>query len=261
MIQKVNEYRKSKGKSPLCYTNSLLKAAVMQAKGQATMKRMTHDGVPGEESLDKRLKKAGFVGSSWAENVGVNSEDNSSAIFDAWTKSKHHNENLLGKYNCFGYAEAKSDQYYYAQVFGSCGPEKCLDAGNASPTPSKQSTKNSLNEVNETLIIHSPMTEKPKLTESSKVEQVPTQSCYFTTLPVCMPIESTSTPSLTPTSTVEEVTKSTETSSSFQQPVATVTNRLSFNFDEQLSQDMFLLPVKGKSGNKVLLVYLNHDQK
>ena len=119
MLSRVNKYRSDNGKPSLQFDDKLMEAAIMQAKGQAKMRKMSHIGIPGQETIGKRIDLVGFKGQAFGENAGVSSVNDNDLIFNGWLNSPGHAGNILGDYNYFGNGKAKGgSDYYYAHVFG-----------------------------------------------------------------------------------------------------------------------------------------------
>ena len=115
----VNVIRKQQKLPPLTMDERLTKAAETQAKYQAKIKQMTHDG-PNKTSVGNRADDAKYAWTTVAENVAYGFEDDETVMYKWWC-SPGHKVNLLSPNKNHGSAKVFADNKvpYYAQVFGT----------------------------------------------------------------------------------------------------------------------------------------------
>jgi len=89
----VNSVRQKENLPPLGIHKKLIKAADIQAKYQAGIKKMTHDG-EGGTNVGKRVDTTGYKWGFVAENVGYGYEDEVTVMYEWWC-SHGHRKNLL----------------------------------------------------------------------------------------------------------------------------------------------------------------------
>jgi len=92
-LKLINDYRASKGLSPLKLDARLTIAAKMQSKDLARTDRISHYGSDGSSPWD-RIKRSGYEARIAAENVGTG-QATLEEVFKGWTESPGHNRNLL----------------------------------------------------------------------------------------------------------------------------------------------------------------------
>lgn len=113
----VNELRKSRGLPPLAFNAAAAGAAVYQAERMVKHQKMAHLLGLGDSFFTRM--KAGDVPLPAAENVAVGQQTVASVI-DAWAKSKHHMENMMGNYGSLGVAVAydatANNRPYWAMI-------------------------------------------------------------------------------------------------------------------------------------------------
>jgi len=89
----VNEYRMSKGLTPLSLDSHATAAAAILARDMAKHDHMSHTG-PNGADVGKRLTLSGYSYRIAAENVGVGQRTFAEMI-EGWKKSPPHSRNLL----------------------------------------------------------------------------------------------------------------------------------------------------------------------
>ena len=92
-LRLVNDYRSSKGLSPLSLESHATAAAEIIAKDMANHDHMSHVG-PNGADLQKRLTMAGYRFRVAAENVGVG-QRSFAQIVEGWKQSPPHSRNML----------------------------------------------------------------------------------------------------------------------------------------------------------------------
>jgi len=115
----VNSVRQKENLPPLGIHKKLIKAADIQAKYQAGIKKMTHDG-EGGTNVGKRVDTTGYKWGFVAENVGYGYEDEVTVMYEWWCSHGHRKNLLDPKGRMFGAARRKAEDGvpYWAQVFG-----------------------------------------------------------------------------------------------------------------------------------------------
>lgn len=96
----VNNFRVAGNRDLLVIDPRAERAALRHSEEMARLGKLTHD------NFNERLANA-EIGSNSAENVGVG-HDSVSRVIRAWQQSTNHRRNLLGPYNGFGMAVARS---------------------------------------------------------------------------------------------------------------------------------------------------------
>lgn len=100
MVALINIERTSHGLASLRLDDRASAAAHAHAADMASMGRMQHTSSDGSDGGD-RLSRAGFVWTSWGENIGAGFHD-PTALFTAWMNSTNHRLNLLGNFTEVG---------------------------------------------------------------------------------------------------------------------------------------------------------------
>ncbi|MEA5596911.1 CAP domain-containing protein [Rivularia sp. UHCC 0363] len=116
----INQYRSSKGLSPLKFNTEISKIAREHSQ------QMADKQVPfGHSGSDSRYKKISKL-IKWrgvAENVAYNQgyRDPGKSAVEGWIKSPGHQQNMVGKYEVTGIGVAKNSkgEYYFTQLFVS----------------------------------------------------------------------------------------------------------------------------------------------
>jgi uncharacterized protein YkwD len=113
----VNALRKAKGLAPLQIQAPAVGAAIFQAERMVKAQKMAHLLGAGD-SFFQRMK-VGNVPLPASENVAAG-QQSVSAVVDAWSKSKHHMENMVGNYASLGVAVAydatANNRPYWAMI-------------------------------------------------------------------------------------------------------------------------------------------------
>lgn len=99
----VNALRARQGLPPLSLHPAAARAAVYQSERMVQHQKMAHLLGLGDSFLARM--KSGDVPLPASENVAVGQQSTASVI-DAWEKSKHHMENMMGNYGSLGVAVA-----------------------------------------------------------------------------------------------------------------------------------------------------------
>jgi uncharacterized protein YkwD len=116
----VNQERAKVGADPLKINEQLDLAADQHTLDQASMNKMSHTGSNGSNMGD-RIKNAGYVFSSAAENVAYGFGD-AAAVMNGWMNSEGHRQNILNpnyKEIGIGYAQGADGRPYWTQDFGA----------------------------------------------------------------------------------------------------------------------------------------------
>ncbi len=119
MIQKINNYRFSKGLHALKIDSILTKSAILVAKCNSESNKLSHSC---NGSFCKRTKEINYIG---AENLTTYSTVNEA--FNAWVNSPTHNTNMLRKEDLYiGIAFVEgSKQDVWAMIAGTPNCEDC----------------------------------------------------------------------------------------------------------------------------------------
>ncbi|OMJ14701.1 hypothetical protein AYI70_g7723 [Smittium culicis] len=112
MTKMINDIRRAAKKSALKYSESVAKAAYIQAQYMNTSKKMTHDN-PIYKSVGSRFVAAGSNCMSCAENVAFN-QNTVGEVMDAWKNSPGHYANIIGEFSYYGFAKVGP---YWSQTF------------------------------------------------------------------------------------------------------------------------------------------------
>lgn len=121
IVQQTNEARVASGLPPLVVSESLLRAARLQAENMARLNRIAHE-LPETDTptLSDRARAAGYRFISLAENLGFNYRS-PSQVMEGWLGSEGHRRNILtAEFTEIGVAIAHNSfgQAYHVQVFG-----------------------------------------------------------------------------------------------------------------------------------------------
>lgn len=116
VITQVNQYRQSKGLSPLVSENRL----AIQARNHSL--DMADGDVPfGHDGFAERIKATGIPCLAAAENVAMNGgfADPAAAAVQGWPASPGHRANIEGNYDLTGVGAAVNGagEYYFTQIF------------------------------------------------------------------------------------------------------------------------------------------------
>lgn len=113
----VNALRAKQGLPALSIQSATVGAAIYQAERMVQHQKMAHLLGIGD-SFFARMKQ-GNVPLPAAENVAVG-QQSVSTVVDAWAKSKHHMENMMGNYGSLGVAVAydatANNRPYWAMI-------------------------------------------------------------------------------------------------------------------------------------------------
>ena len=113
----VNALRAKQGLSPLSIQAPAVGAAIYQAERMVQHQKMAHLLGIGD-SFFNRMKE-GNVPLPASENVAVG-QQTVAVVVDAWAKSKHHMENMMGNYASLGVAVAydatANNRPYWAMI-------------------------------------------------------------------------------------------------------------------------------------------------
>jgi uncharacterized protein YkwD len=116
----VNQERAKVDADPLKINEQLDLAADQHTLDQASMNKMSHTGSNGSNMGD-RIKNAGYVFSSAAENVAYGFGD-AAAVMSGWMNSAGHRQNILNpnyREIGIGYAQGADGRPYWTQDFGA----------------------------------------------------------------------------------------------------------------------------------------------
>jgi len=95
VLDLVNQARRNQGCKTLALDDSLVEAAGSHASDMVQRHYMDHTNPDGEDPGD-RIKKAGYNGSGWGENIAAG-YSSAQKVFNAWMNSEGHRNNIL---NC-----------------------------------------------------------------------------------------------------------------------------------------------------------------
>lgn len=114
----VNEYRISKGKTPLIWDNTIANVSRGHSEDMANkVVPIGHDGFNQRASTLQAALKATLIG----ENVAVNKghSDPVETAVNGWIKSPGHEANMVGDFTKTGMGVAvnSSGEYYFTQMF------------------------------------------------------------------------------------------------------------------------------------------------
>lgn len=119
VVDLVNAERSRRGLAPLRSDARLGTAAQRHSEDQARRGRMSHTGSDGSSAGD-RIRRAGYVWRSWAENVahGYSSPE---AVVAGWMNSPGHRRNILSANvdTGVGVAIGADGRTYWTQVFAT----------------------------------------------------------------------------------------------------------------------------------------------
>lgn len=118
ILGSVNEERRLVGAQPVCINAMLMRAAMVQAQYQNTIKEMTHDG-PGGTNVGDRVTATGYKWTQASENVAVG-QTTPKTVMLGWMNSEGHRKNILNPDSTeMGIAHVGQ---YWAQAFGKPRP-------------------------------------------------------------------------------------------------------------------------------------------
>ncbi len=114
ILKLVNEYRATKGLSPLEMSETANQLAVDHSKYMISIGQINHDNFDEKFEILKEKESA----TSIAENVASFYPDAKSVV-EAWIGSDGHRKNIEGDFTHIGIAAVKdaSGRYYYTQIF------------------------------------------------------------------------------------------------------------------------------------------------
>ena len=116
----INQYRSSKGLSPLKFNTEISKIA--REHSQQMADKQVAFGHSGSDSRYKKISKL-IRWNGVAENVAYNQgyQNPGKSAVDGWIKSPGHQRNMVGKYQVTGIGVAKNSkgEYYFTQIFVS----------------------------------------------------------------------------------------------------------------------------------------------
>ena len=114
-----NQYRASRGLTPLVQDDRLVQSAAREARDMARHHRMSHQGTDGSSPFD-RMTAAGFRWSDAGENIAI-WQSSVDEVMRAWEGDLPHRQNMLGNFAAMGAAAVKDDQgrLYWACDFGT----------------------------------------------------------------------------------------------------------------------------------------------
>jgi uncharacterized protein YkwD len=98
----INSWRRQTGRAEFAWHDRVADAAYAHSADMAAMRQMTHRGSNGSNA-GERLRAAGFVWSSWGENIGAGFVQPES-ILAAWLDSPGHRAVLEGSFRYIGLA-------------------------------------------------------------------------------------------------------------------------------------------------------------
>jgi hypothetical protein len=132
---KLSEYRRSRGLTPVSLDSRLTALAREQAEAMAAKDRLSHD-VAG--SFSSRIESAGLTSGRTAENVSYGVYTEVDAI-SQWRASPSHNKNLLmPEASRFGIAYARSrgakQRVYWAMAIAAEAPAPVATLASGGPT-------------------------------------------------------------------------------------------------------------------------------
>jgi len=116
VYNQVNQYRASKGLSPLTVNTRMSEQARIHSQNMASGK------VPfGHQGFQQRVMAVAIPYSSAAENVAYNQgySDPANQAVQGWIRSSGHRQNMEGNFNLTGIGVATNaqGQYYFTQLF------------------------------------------------------------------------------------------------------------------------------------------------
>jgi uncharacterized protein YkwD len=91
----VNVERRKRGRTRLLRSPRLARAAAAHSSDMQRRRYFEHERVPGGPKLAARLRRAGYRGPTYAENIGYGSDFNAALMVDAWMHSPGHRANIL----------------------------------------------------------------------------------------------------------------------------------------------------------------------
>jgi uncharacterized protein YkwD len=133
-LRLINEYRGSKGLSPLVATKLLDQVAYDHSLDMATHAYFDHNDLAGKSPFD-RMRAAGYQGGWMAENIAAGN-DSAAATFEQWKTSPGHDANMLGThYKAIGIGRAHADGspygWYWTTDFGDVVDASQIPPGSA----------------------------------------------------------------------------------------------------------------------------------
>ncbi|MBF2067125.1 MAG: CAP domain-containing protein [Calothrix sp. C42_A2020_038] len=116
ILNQINQYRASKGMSPLVRNTKIDEQARIHSKNMAEGK------VPfGHQDFSNRVKSIGISYNGAAENVAYNqgSQDPATQAVQGWIKSQGHRKNIEGNYSQTGIGVASNSkgEIYFTEIF------------------------------------------------------------------------------------------------------------------------------------------------
>ena len=120
VLELTNDRRVAHGCRPVRWNDKLGLAAQRHTRRMADANTLSHQ-LPGEPSPGRRIRNAGYVWTTWGENVAMG-YPTAYAVVRAWMNSAGHRANIL---NCrfehlgVGYAKSANGTPYWTQDFGA----------------------------------------------------------------------------------------------------------------------------------------------
>lgn len=118
-LNKINEFRRTKGLNPVQWSNKLNKAAERHSKDMASNNQGGHTGSDGS-SFSQRITETGYKGFGRMENVASNNSGRDEDFFTQWFNSQGHNKNMsIPEISSIGYAMVRTASgSYFATLVG-----------------------------------------------------------------------------------------------------------------------------------------------
>ncbi len=91
----VNVERRKRGRRALLRSPRLQRASSAHTSDMIRRRYFEHERAPGGPQLASRLRRAGYRGRTYAENIGYGSDYNASLMVAAWMNSPGHKGNIL----------------------------------------------------------------------------------------------------------------------------------------------------------------------
>ena len=91
----VNVERRKLGRKALLRSRRLALAASAHSKDMLRRRYFDHERAPGGPALLARLRRTGYRGATYAENIGYGSDFNATRIVRAWMRSPPQRANIL----------------------------------------------------------------------------------------------------------------------------------------------------------------------
>jgi uncharacterized protein YkwD len=102
LLTLINDYRQKHGKHALTLSAALGAAAEFHSQDLAKRSRIKGHDLTNGDSARQNLRRFGFKGNEWGENLAWEAPDAATA-FSRWQKSPDHRRNMLnGKFRAIG---------------------------------------------------------------------------------------------------------------------------------------------------------------